>query len=130
MDNDNMTTNPFTYGNPISRPIRFFGRERESKLIFSRLRNVEFESSSLVGERRIGKTSLLNYIADSEVRRAHGLNPNEAIFVYADLALLDATTTPPRLWQYLFRQIHQHLESDEAEPLSAALNDAAVLDNF
>src|SRR6266705_3170243 len=116
-----MHINPFTYGNPISDARRFTGRAREVDQIFSRLRNVEFESSSLVGERRIGKTSLLNYIADPEVRRAHGLNPNEAIFVYADLALLDATTTPLRLWQYLFHQMQQHLKSDEAEPLTAAL---------
>lgn len=125
-----MHINPFTYGNPISDARRFTGRSREVDQIFSRLRNVEFESSSLVGERRIGKTSLLNYIAAPEVRRAHGLNPEESIFVYADLALLDATTTPPRLWQYLFRQMQQHLEPAEAEPLGTILKDAGVLDNF
>jgi len=67
--------NPFTYGNPISDPRRFFGREREIELVFSRLRNAEFESSSLVGERRIGKTSVLNYLADRDVRRNYDLNP-------------------------------------------------------
>ncbi len=125
-----MILNPFTYGNPISDAARFVGRAREVEQIFSRLRNVEFESSSLVGERRIGKTSLLNYLADPNVRRAHGLNPNEFIFVYADLALLDAATTPPRLWHYLFRQILPHLQETEAELLRAALNDSNALDNF
>lgn len=125
-----MHLNPFTYGNPISDAQRFTGRAREVEQIFSRLRNVEFESSSLVGERRIGKTSLLNYIADPNVRRAHGLDPQESIFVYADLALLDATTTPPRLWQYLLRQIVPHLEQAEAHILTAALNDPNSLDNF
>lgn len=125
-----MHLNPFTYGNPISDAQRFTGRAREVEQIFSRLRNVEFESSSLVGERRIGKTSLLNYIADSNVRRAHGLDPTETIFVYADLALLDATTTPQRLWQYLLRQILPHLWEDEAHILNTAVNDASILDNF
>jgi DNA-binding CsgD family transcriptional regulator len=125
-----MHVNPFTYGNPISDAQRFTGRAREVEQIFSRLRNVEFESSSLVGERRIGKTSLLNYIADPNVRRAHGLDPQESIFVYADLALLDATTTPPRLWQYLLRQIVPHLEPDQAQILNGALHDASSLDNF
>jgi hypothetical protein len=55
-----VSSNPFTYGNPISDPHRFFGRAREVEQIFGRLRNEEFESSSLVGDRRIGKTSLLN----------------------------------------------------------------------
>jgi len=57
-----MIVNPFTYGNPISNPKRFFGRKREIEQVFSRLCNVEFESSSIVGERRIGKTSLFNYL--------------------------------------------------------------------
>jgi len=67
-----MRHNPFTYGNPISDPHRFVGREREVGQIFGRLRNEEFESSSLVGDRRIGKTSLLKYLADPGVREAHG----------------------------------------------------------
>jgi len=61
-------SNPFTYGNPISDPRRFFGREREVEQIFGRLRNEEFESSSVVGDRRIGKTSLLNFLANPVVR--------------------------------------------------------------
>ena len=65
--------NPFTYGNPISDPARLFGRRREIEQVFTRLRNVEFESSSIVGERRIGKTSILNYLAHPDVRRAAAL---------------------------------------------------------
>ena len=49
-----VTLNPFTYGNPISDPERFVGRRREVEQIFMRLRNPEFESSSIVGERRSG----------------------------------------------------------------------------
>ena len=48
--------NPYTCGNPISDPKRFVGRKREIEQVFSRLRNPEFESSSIVGERRSGKT--------------------------------------------------------------------------
>ncbi len=36
-----MVVNPFTYGNPISNPPRFFGREHEVEQVFSRLRNVD-----------------------------------------------------------------------------------------
>lgn len=122
--------NPFTYGNPISDPQRFVGRAREVEQIFSRLRNVEFESSSLVGERRIGKTSLLNYLADPGVRRAHGLNPDGYIFVYADLALLDAATTPPRLWQYLLRQLAPHLSDEDSQWVEAVAGQPPTLDNF
>jgi DNA-binding CsgD family transcriptional regulator len=125
-----MTINPFTYGNPISDARRFVGRESQVDQVFSRLRNVEFESSSLVGERRIGKTSLLYHIADPQVRRSHGLPPDEYFFVYVDLALIDATTTPTRLWQYLLRQMMPHLSPADAEWLHAVLADANALDNF
>ena len=105
-----MASNPFTYGNPISEPARFFGREREVEQVFSRLRNDEFESSSIVGDRRIGKTSLLNYISHPEVRRKYGLEGPEYAFVYADLEMVDGATTPTRLWQRLLRHLERHCQ--------------------
>ncbi|MGB8645342.1 MAG: LuxR C-terminal-related transcriptional regulator [Anaerolineae bacterium] len=125
-----MPLNPFTYGNPITDARRFFARQREVEQLFSRLRNVEFESSSLVGERRIGKTSLLYYIADPDVRVAHGLPLDRYSFVYMDLALLDANTTPGRLWQYLLRQIAQALDDAEFANAVAALHDHVQIDTF
>src|SRR5919202_1649546 len=120
-----LAPNPFTYGNPISDPSRFFGREREIDQIFSRLRNVEFESTSLVGERRIGKTSLLNYVAHPEVRRSYGLDDDRYAFVYVDLQLADATVTAARLWQHLLRRIARHYQDSE---IAQALNEVRVLD--
>jgi DNA-binding CsgD family transcriptional regulator len=124
------TLNPFTFGNPITDARRFVGRQREVAQLFSRLRNVEFESSSLVGERRVGKTSLLYTIADREVQRSHGLDPDKYIFVYADLALIDATTTPARLWQYLLGQMLSHLPAEERSHLQAALDEPSRLDHL
>jgi eukaryotic-like serine/threonine-protein kinase len=89
--------NLFTYGNPIRDPRRFFGRAREAEQIFSRLRNPEFESTSVVGDRRIGKTSLLNYIANPGTRAAHGLGGGSCTFVYADLQLVGGTMGPEQL---------------------------------
>lgn len=105
--------NPFTYGNPISDPSRFFGREREITQIFNRLCNVELESSSLVGERRIGKTSLLSYIARPEVRQAHGLDPDAYFVVYQDLQIPSLAASPTKLWQRLLQQIARQCPDDE-----------------
>jgi AAA-like domain len=99
--------NPFTYGNPISDPHRFFGREWEVKQIFGRLQNKEFESSSVVGERRIGKTSLLNYLADAEVRTAEGLGPEHCSFVYVDLQMVDDAMGPEQLWRWFLSLMRQ-----------------------
>ena len=50
-----MNLNPFSFGNPVSDPNRFFGREKEIRQITYRLQSSTFESKSVVGERRIGK---------------------------------------------------------------------------
>ena len=108
-----VTLNPFTHGNPISDPKRFIGRRREVEQIFMRLRNPEFESSSIVGERRSGKTSLLNYISHPDAIRLYGLDPETFLFVYLDLEMITATSTPTRLYQYMLRRIASKVQ-DEA----------------
>ena len=125
-----MPTNPFTYGNPISDPTRFYGRAREIEQVFSRLRNPEHESSSLVGERRIGKTSLLNYLAHPDVRRKFGLDPDRFVFVYVDLQMVDKTATPTRLWQRLLRQMARNCQSAPVKQVLEEVRQEEVIDNF
>jgi len=127
---NNIPVNPFTYGNPISDPARFFGREREIDQVFSRLRNVEAESSSLVGERRVGKTSLLNYLAHTDVRRAHNMDPGKHIFVYVDLQMVDKDTTPTRLWQRLLRQIARYCQDSDIKQVIEEVRQIDPIDNF
>lgn len=110
-----MPANPFTYGNPISAPARFFGRKAEVEQVYTRLLNAEFESSSIVGERRAGKTSLLNYIAHPSTAQAHGLAPDRYLFVYVDLQMVDQKTTPTRFWSRLLRRAARELKDEELE---------------
>ncbi len=125
-----MAVNPFTYGNPISEPARFFGREREIEQVFSRLRNAEFESSSLVGERRVGKTSLLNTIAHPDVRHQHGLDPNQYIFVYVDLQMVDKDATPQKLWQRMLRQMVRYCQEAEVKQIIEEIRKEESIDTF
>lgn len=107
-----MQDNPFTYGNPIRDPSRFFGRVREAEQIFGRLRNPEFESSSVVGDRRIGKTSLLNYIADPGTRAAYGLGGDSCAFVYSDLQMVGRVMGPEQLWRQLLDSLREQCRDD------------------
>lgn len=125
-----MPVNPFTYGNPISDPARFFGREREIEQVFSRLRNAEFESSSLVGERRVGKTSLLKTLAHPDVRHRHGLDPNQYIFVYVDLQMVDKDATPQKLWQRMLRQMSRDCEDTEVKQTIEEIRKEESIDTF
>jgi hypothetical protein len=122
--------NPFTYGGPISASTRFFGRRLEVEQVFTRLRNNEFESSSLVGERRIGKTSLLNYLADPDVRHSYGLDPDKYIFVTVDLQMVDKDTSPTRLWQRLLREMAKYCQDAEAKQILIETRQTQPIDNF
>jgi class 3 adenylate cyclase len=52
--------NPFIVGAPITNPILFHGRAQELSFAFTRLQGMQ--SVSIVGERRIGKSSLLHFL--------------------------------------------------------------------
>jgi AAA+ ATPase superfamily predicted ATPase len=125
-----MTGNPFTYGNPISDPDRFFGRQREVAQVFSRLRNREAESSSLVGERRVGKTSLMNYLSDLRVRKKYGVESPHYLFLYSDLQMVDAAMTPDRLIRRLMRQLAMQAVDEDVKRAADDLRQAETIDNF
>lgn len=52
--------NPFVVGNPITRPEDFHGRQRDLRFVCARL--ATRQSCSIVGDARIGKTSLLHQV--------------------------------------------------------------------
>ena len=125
-----MIENPFTYGNPISDPGRFFGRRREVEQVYSRLLNAEAESSSLVGERRIGKTSLLQYLMHPDVRRRYAVDSDHYLFVYNDLQMIDPRTTPTRLAHRLISQLARQCPDPELQKMMDNLRQSEVIDNY
>jgi len=93
-----MTTNPFTFGNPIQDPTRFYGRKQEIRQIVNRLLSSAHESTSIVGERRIGKTSLLYYMSNPDIAAGLGLASDKFCLVYIDFQGL-TDIAPQRFWQ-------------------------------
>ncbi len=119
--------NPFTYGNPISRPDLFIGREDAINRVYSRLLNPGFESSSIVGERRMGKTSLLYTLAHPQTMERFGVDGSHTVFVYLDLQALPASATPTRLWQRILGQIKKRVPDPAVQ---AAIDETAALDEI
>lgn len=92
-----MSQNPFTFGNPIREPGRFIGRQEDLRQVANRLLSSAHESTSIVGERRIGKTSLLMHLADKSAASQMGLEPGRFCLIYIDFqGLIDIT--PQRFW--------------------------------
>jgi hypothetical protein len=125
-----MPTNPFTYGGPITNQTRFIGRVSEVDQILTRLGNTEGESTSVVGERRIGKTSLLKHLTHASVRAPYGLDSNAYTFVYTDLQLLSGSSTPDRLWRRLLRITADNCQSTTVARLLSHLPTDDPIDAF
>lgn len=109
--------NPFFHRGPIRDPTYFCGRERIVSRTLAFL--AQGQSVSLVGPRRIGKTSLLLHLARPEVQRAHdlqltcayvdaeswGLAPPELIYGRLRGAALGAPAVAPE--PASFRELEQ-----------------------
>lgn len=121
--------NPFTFGNPIKEPARFFGRSEDLRQIVNRLRSSAHESTSIVGERRIGKTSLLKYLDNPEVAEKFGLPSTEYCMVYIDFQGL-TDITPERFWQRVLRKMERSICLPEVIPKIEELRDMGAFDLF
>jgi tRNA A-37 threonylcarbamoyl transferase component Bud32 len=80
-----MPRNPYLNRVAIQDPKQFFGRTREVSKIFSRIGASRPQSISLVGERRIGKSSLLHFINRAEVRARFLDQGDSYAFAFIDL---------------------------------------------
>ena len=79
-------SNPFFYGGRIKDPSQFAGREGELRRIFVGLETAFTEGAqhfSIVGPRRIGKSSLIYHVA--QVYKTRLAHPEQYCFVYIDL---------------------------------------------
>lgn len=96
-----MLINPYLERVAIRDSARFFGRRREISRIFSRLGAARPQSVSLVGERRIGKSSLLNVIMDPAVRGQYLPDHSRYVFIKMDLQERTKITLPEFFREFL-----------------------------
>jgi class 3 adenylate cyclase len=76
--------NPYLNRVMIPRPEMFFGREAMVRRIMNRIAGESTQSISLVGERRIGKSSLLNHLRAARTRVSHLTQPDSCLFLLID----------------------------------------------
>ena len=78
--NNNSTieeTSPFVTGSPITHPRYFFGRQKELKRLFNLLKRHPLQNAAIIGEGRIGKTSLLHYLKNITTTPVEELRSNQ-----------------------------------------------------
>jgi serine phosphatase RsbU (regulator of sigma subunit) len=76
--------NPYLNRSMIRTPAAFFGRQRETARLAARIASDPPQSVAIVGDRRIGKSSLLNYISHPEVVGDYLEEPEKTIFLFLD----------------------------------------------
>lgn len=97
-------SNPYLNRVMIQNPDHFFGRQAELSRIYERIKAGRPQSISLVGIRRIGKSSLLNAIHHPANRKAHLPTPQEYVFVFMDLQE-KRNVEPDELLQSIFNTL-------------------------
>lgn len=107
--------NPFFHRGAIRRPEEFHGRQIEISQILGLLRNGQ--SVSLIGPRRIGKSSLLLHVARPHVRAALELDPPQALFAVIDCQEFGGSP-PEEIYEALLAELmdsaeHAGIEVDE-----------------
>jgi AAA+ ATPase superfamily predicted ATPase len=75
--------NPYQNQEAIENPDDFFGRKKEIKIIFTLISDAaEPHNISIVGERRIGKSSLLLFVKNEATRKKYLKDFDDYIFAY------------------------------------------------
>ena len=77
--------NPYLNRVMIKHRDDFFGRTLELKRVYARLSATPPGSISIVGDRKIGKSSLLNYVYSRTNRQQHLEQPDKMVMVFLDL---------------------------------------------
>jgi hypothetical protein len=108
--------NPFYHRGAIRRAEDFYGRSAEINQILGLLRNGQ--SVSLIGPRRIGKSSLLMHLCRPKVRQAFGLSPEKSFFVQVDCQELGGSP-PEEVYEVLITGL-----MDAAEDAGIKLNNS------
>lgn len=113
-----MGTNGFLYDNPFGQRMMieseddFIGREGEIRTICSYLK--QRTPVSVVGERRIGKSSLLNNLVLTGNRRLGDLDRNRFRFFYLDM-LSAEFSSPPGFVEMVLSKLKVEFNTEELE---------------
>jgi hypothetical protein len=99
--------NPFIFGGPVGTD-KFVGRGNEVNRVFDQLCSHARGSVAIIGERRIGKTSLMHYVSAPDVSKRWNLDATQSIFIYQDCGAISPFTIA-NFWKTVLRRLKREL---------------------
>jgi hypothetical protein len=112
----NRLGNPFICGGPVP-PSHFIGREREVQIVFDQITSHALGSIAICGDRRIGKTSLLHYIAAPEIAAEWDLTEDNALISLLDCQLVDHPFNVTAFWRQVLNLLQPNLQASMGEEI-------------
>lgn len=107
--------NPFIFGRALD-PTEVLGRETELHRLFSRLHTGQ--STAIIGQPHIGKTSLLHYAVDAVTRKSiFGSQFDRALFGLLDAHTLHGVNTQAGFWERALAPLDECLQKNRPEHL-------------
>ncbi len=103
--------NPFFNRQRITDPAYYWGRAQAIETLYSAI--LTRQCRSIVGERKLGKSSLLTHLACPASLREHGFDPEQFVFIYVDLEGM-AQITYEELWPEWLDQLTAALPESQA----------------
>lgn len=76
----------YIVGHPIKHPSDFYGRSHQVRRFFEIIGGTQAQSMSVLGLRRAGKTSFLQYVAHRDVISRYLVDPEKYVMVYLDVS--------------------------------------------
>jgi tRNA A-37 threonylcarbamoyl transferase component Bud32 len=104
--------NPFFNRQRITDPAYFCGREREIESLYSAI--ATRQCRSIVGERKMGKSSLLTHLADPQTLQKHGFDPARYVFLYMDLEGM-ANIADDEFWPEVLDRLEVALPEEQSD---------------
>jgi len=113
----NHTINPFIHSRAVN-PKEFLGRELELRRLFSRLSTGQ--STAIIGQPHIGKTSLLNCLLDAETRKnSFDSRFDRDLFNLLDAHTLHGVNTQAGFWERALSPLANCLQTNQPEHLKS-----------
>ena len=121
--------NPFFYGTPVDKK-QFFNRRKILRTVVNRLVN-RGQSTAIIGEPRLGKSSLLMYLSEPDnYENLYGKHNQKIFFSLIDIQMLGGEFTQAHFWEEALAPIAEEITQNNLSDSVAKHYNICQANNF